>query len=66
MEKKVWEPLLCQTCLRWDLGASGTGSIAVHPHPILGQKLLQVHVLKLEQASITWQGPLPKQRAQEG
>ena len=38
----------------------------MHPHPVLGQELLQVHVLKLEQASITRQGPLPQQRAQEG
>lgn len=52
--------------LRRDLSTGGTGPIAVHPHPILGQELLQVHVLELEQTSITWQGPLPQQRAQEG
>lgn len=52
--------------LRGDLGSSRAGPIAVHPHPILSQELLQVHVLQLEQASITRQGPLPQQRAQEG
>ena len=54
------------TCLRRDLGTGGAGPIAVHPHPILSQELFQVHVLKLKQASITWKGPLPEQRTQEG
>lgn len=56
---------LVETHLRWDLGTGGTGPVAVHPHPVLSQKLLQVHVLKLEQASITRQGPLPQHGAQE-
>lgn len=53
------------THLRWDLGTGGTGPVAVHPHPVLGQELLQVHVLELEQASVTRQGPLPQHGAQE-
>lgn len=57
---------LHQSYLGRDLGAGGAGPIAVHPHPVLGQELLQVHVLQLEQASITRQGPLPQQGAQEG
>lgn len=58
--------ILYQTYLRRDLSTGWTGPIAVHPHPILSQELLQVHVLELEQTPITWQGPLPQQRAQEG
>lgn len=52
--------------LRGDLGAGRARSIAVHPHPILSQELLQVHVLELEQASVTWQRPLPQQWPQKG
>lgn len=55
----------CQTDLRRDLGTGGTGPVAVHAHPVLGQELLQVHVLKLEQASVTGQGPLPQHGTQE-
>ncbi len=58
--------VLHQSYLGRDLGAGGAGPIAVHPHPVLGQELLQVHVLQLEQASITREGPLPQQGAQEG
>lgn len=54
------------TRLRWDLGAGGTGPVTVHPHAILGEELLQVHVLQLEQASIARQGSLPQQGTQEG
>lgn len=57
---------LHRSYLRRDLGAGGAWPIAVHPHPVLRQELLQVHVLQLEQASIARQGPLPQQRAQEG
>lgn len=34
-------------------------------HSIFGQKLLQVHVLKLEEASICRQGAIPQERPQE-
>lgn len=58
-----WETV--ETNLRGDLGTGGTGPVAVHPHPVLSQKLLQVHVLKLEQAPVTGQGPLPQHGPQE-
>lgn len=61
---KLWFGVL-RSYLRGDLGAGGAGPVTVHPHPVLGQKLLQVHVLQLEQASVTRQGPLPQQRPQE-
>lgn len=34
-------------------------------HSIFGQKLLQVHVLKLEEAPICRQGAIPQERPQE-
>lgn len=55
-----------QPHLGGDLSAGGAGPVTVHPHPVLGQELLQVHVLQLEQASVAGQGPLPQQGAQEG
>lgn len=55
-----------RTDLRWDLGTGGTGPVAVHPHAVLGQELLQVHVLELEQAPVAGQGPLPQHGPQEG
>lgn len=38
----------------------------MHPHAVLGQELLQVHVLELEQAAVARQGSLPQQWTQEG
>lgn len=56
---------LHQPYLGGDLGPGGAGPVVVHAHPVLSEELLQVHVLQLEQASVTGQGPLPQQRAQE-
>ncbi len=45
--------------LRGYLSRGGVGGTVHAAHPVLCQKLLEVHVLQLEQPAITWQCSFP-------
>lgn len=46
--------------LRGDLGRAGAVVAVRAAHPVLGQELLQVHVLELEEAAVRRQGAIPQ------
>lgn len=45
--------------LGWYLSGGGVGGTVHAAHAVLRQKLLEIHVLQLEQTAVTWQCSFP-------